>query len=435
MIQGERGLLKKWLIRAAIFLAAICLAATAAAAPRQLNPVWQTELGEPVTDAVAAGNRLFVGHAGGVRACSLADGRELWKVDAADLTSLAADDDNLWLIAGTALRRLDPATGREQAVAALESAGALLAPAPFENRLLLETAGGSQMRDAASLQLLYQSPVPLFGRRAAFLRQSGQWRARLDAGRRQVFFVENGRLRAVDAATGKPAYTVAEVTDLVDWPTVHEDRVFAVGAKKIHCFATKNGKLLWSNRFSAPDPIDPAILTNRADSAALSDLPWHQRLWKWGKRLAGADWEDLLTLHYKNGLVFYFIHRNKLHLSHPLPDEVTLIADDGRYVFWLYTYQDKTDGETKSVLMRHDKVKKLLYGRSAVAGRGSGFVVFGNNRLYAELAPGHLAELTPVELESRGVSVFPEDELRALLASGSRIVAVSRQGRVRVFPR
>ncbi|NLH47609.1 MAG: PQQ-binding-like beta-propeller repeat protein [Myxococcales bacterium] len=423
------------LIRAAIVLAALFFAAVAAAAPRALKPVWQTELGEPVTDAVAAGNRLFVGHAAGVRACSLADGHELWKVDAAGLTSLAADNDNLWLIAGTALRRLDPATGREQAAATLESGGALLAPAPFENRLLLEIAGGSQVRDAASLQLLYQSPAPLFGERAAFLRQSGQWRARLDTGRRQIFFVENGRLRAVDAATGKPAYTVAEAVDLIDWPTVHEDRVFAVNAKKIHCFATKNGKLLWSNRFAAPNPIDPAILTNRADSAALSDLPWHQRLWKWGKRLAGADWEDLLTLHYKNGLVFYFIHRNKLHLSHPLPDEVTLIADDGRFVFWLYTFVDEKDGTTKSVLMRHDKVKEMLYGRSAVAGRGSGFTVFGNNRLYAELAPGYLAELTPIELEPRGVSVFPEDELRTLLEAGSRIVAVSRLGRIHVFPR
>lgn len=407
----------------------VCLgvAATAFAASTP-RPLWQTTVDAPVADAVITKWRVFVATPAGLRAVTVKDGSHAWSVDHPGIRSVSAARRRVWAADARQLAVFDAETGAKKHEIPAPSGSVALAPHPVAGRVLAQRDGVTVIHDGQTLAELSRHGEGLFGERAAFLRQTGFWRARLDADTGRAFFVHGRQLDAVSLRDGKTLFSVATEHDLIGWPTFHDGRVFVFSKDRLLMIDPTKGEVAWTSSLPTPDPVEPLIVS-RSDA---EQRPWHQRAWVWAREIVGGS-RDYLTLVYAHGIAFHNVDRPRPGLLTPMPDRPLPLVDDGESIFWLFRYVDEADGAAKSALMRMAKHGYQLFGRSPQPGEPTGRFVVGSKRLYVETAPGTLTVFNYNECTVAARLDFG-GELATFGAADGRLIVVTRDGRVLAYP-
>ena len=185
------------------------------------SPIWTIEVKAlPVAPPVSSAGRLFLALQSGVFAHRLADGAEIWQTPLEVNGPMAASDERLVVAVKGELRGLDASTG---AVVWTDRAGPLTAP-PLVHGDRLFVASGEQVtcyRVADGVRL--------------WSRETGAVEQRVAVEGARVYVpVADGRLIALDLASGEPAWEF-EIGIKPTEPLVYGSRVFIGSGAKRFC--------------------------------------------------------------------------------------------------------------------------------------------------------------------------------------------------------
>lgn len=265
---------------AALLTAALGAAPARAAAfadPVQVFPselAWTIDVAtRPIAAPVTADNRLFVALQTGIAAVNVKDRSLAWTQKIVAAGALAAAANRLIVPSDGQLRALDTASGETAWTAAT---GQLTAP-PFIHGDWVYVASGEQL-----------SSYQIADGAAGWSRDVGVVEERpavMDS--RMYVPVSDGRIVALDLASGEPLWETAIIGVKPTEPLVHGNRVFAGSAAKRFCsFRTDNGVKDWCFSIGSVVVGQPAADASRVYFVALDNLLYAHdrghgaRMWK-----------------------------------------------------------------------------------------------------------------------------------------------------------
>ncbi|HET7221304.1 MAG TPA: PQQ-binding-like beta-propeller repeat protein [Vicinamibacterales bacterium] len=263
------------------FLVAALLAAPARVAafadPLQIFPselAWTIDVStRPIAPPVSYDNRLFVALQTGIAAVSLKDRAVVWTQKLVAAGAMAAAANRLIVPSDGQLHALDAGTGQTAWTA---KTGPLTAP-PFIHGDWVYVASGEQL-----------SAYNIADGAAGWSRDLGVVEERPTVMDKRLYVpVSDGRIVALELATGEQLWETAVIGIKPTEPLVYGDRVFAGSAAKRFCsFRSDNGAKDWCYPIGAVIVGQPAADASHVYFVALDNLLYAlnrshgARLWK-----------------------------------------------------------------------------------------------------------------------------------------------------------
>ncbi len=337
------------------------------------------------------------------------DGTNLWKGKSVGdgHTLLAVHGDKVYAVQGKTLTVFNSGTGKVLK--------ALNLPVPINDRILgdqiiagrmiLQAENKTYVINPKRGKVIFMADHPIFvGNPSTHLAQK-PWKDSFDLIHNRGFFIHEKQLVAVDLKKGRVVWKTSVPYHIFGAPSYSKGRVTIAGPKVFLGVNADTGKVEWIDTDYEGITITSPYL-----------LYTHSR--------------DRFTAEVGDGFVTHHTKDKGRNYFYPIPDDTTLMFARKSSFFFLYRYIEQDSGLNRSVILRMNYKTAQLHGRRHVEGKSTGLFVHSKNRIFSELVPGYIYELSVDEVEIEDHTRLSERPLLFLDIVGHKIVAVTAGNKV-----
>lgn len=386
-----------------------------------MNKIWTYASDLPASSMVCYGSRLFIAYPdGNVCALSIDPGVLFWrkKLKGHGPVQLSVYADTLVALRDQTVSVQNGTTGVVERTFELPVSGKtiVLMPEILYGRMLLEVDGTSVVLDVQTEKVIYQSSGPMLYGKPACVFANENWRSGLDENRHRWHFVNGEKIVAFDLKLGQEVWSRPCNLALFGVTTKYKDVIYAAAPNGLFAVDDEDGSPLFTSRLRNMTITSPYLHFVTKRGMTFWDL---------------LTKTDRITIEVQQGIALHACRRGTTSGGvYRIPDIARLMFTYRHNYYFTYSYISTDDQQWHSMVMMQSDKSKQVYGRNDVLGKSTGMFVKGRHRIYPELSPGVLYEVTKKQALLTSSVKLSGSPFLAMCLSGKRVVVATAEGDV-----